>query len=73
MYPWDDVTPRFYPPGQHPAMIRHRTVLRRLEQIADRFGGDPEFESVVRYHRETIAAFEEGESEAKVRAALRYH
>jgi hypothetical protein len=55
-------TPLYYPPGQHPATERWRAHLALLLELG--FGDD--YEGVV-YLRETLAAFEEVESERKQR------
>lgn len=57
--PWGDK--RFYPPGEHPATYRykaHREALLRLPASAER-------DQMVSYVDGLLAAFEQGESEAK--------
>lgn len=58
-YPWGGQ--RFYPPGLHPAARRHRDVLARLQEL-----GQGESRAAA-YCQEWLAAFEQGESEAKRR------
>lgn len=61
--PWDH-SPRYYPPGQHPATYRRRKQLEYLEAAGL---GDHEFAG---YLRERLSQFEEQESERKVRDYL---
>lgn len=56
---------RFYPPGKHPAIRRHVEMLKRLGESG--FGES----EAADYHRDLIAAFEQGESEAKAEALAR--
>lgn len=60
MYPWDNRTPRYYPPGQHPATYRWRWTLAKALECG--LGDDHE---MVVYLREQIAAFEQAESDLK--------
>lgn len=68
MFPWDRVTPRFYPPGQHPAFAQMREQHHRLQRFVDLHGETTETRKALDYFNEQIAAFEGSESEEKVRA-----
>jgi hypothetical protein len=57
--------PRFYPPGQHPAIQRHVLMLRRLEEF-QRHKDTIEVSDTISYVKEQIAIFEQGEAEAKM-------
>ena len=67
---WTD-EPRYYPPGQHPAMYRHREQLRGLEELkreAERLEMDTStIVEVIDYISGEIANFEARESELKAR------
>lgn len=52
--------PRFYPPGQHPAATQWRQCLEKM-----RLAGVSDDHEYVRYIKDRLAMFEEGESEAK--------
>lgn len=74
-YPWDKKTPRFYPPGQHPALFQLRAQLTKAEEF---LRGWPEgtgsassrrgLERYIRSMQDEVAAYEERESEEKARA-----
>ncbi len=66
---WDlgefDGSPRFYVPGAHPATERMRAALAKLD--AEGFGET----EMARHFRDTLAIFEEQQSEAKMATARR--
>lgn len=59
---------RFYTPGNHPAMARHREQRRRIEAVQEAYGTTPDLDAALDWMREQEAMFEEGESIAKVHA-----
>lgn len=64
---WDlrDVlgAPRYYSPGRHPAMWRHRQHARKLEGLPP----SPERDGALAYVRQQMANFEAQEAECKMR------
>lgn len=65
---WDDARdpcgrPRFFAPGSHPATQRHRENLAKLRQ----YPPSSERDALIEHTQNTLAMFEEGESEAKQR------
>lgn len=66
-----DRSPRFYPPGQHPATYRYREQLRQLKALQTKVGKIPNVVLAIEYIENKIAEFEERESEAKAR--MLYH
>lgn len=65
MFPWGRA-PRFYPPGQHPAIRRLEAQRRRLELFA---AISPEsVDEALAWTLQRIADFEGIESELKARA-----
>jgi hypothetical protein len=73
MFPWDRTTPRFYPPGAHPAMAQMVEQRKRLQafidlQFIDLHGETPDLREARDYMDAEIAGFEQGESDAKALA-----
>lgn len=79
--PWSD-RPRYYPPGQHPALERDRRMIARVRRFIDEVRrrevecmlvpGEIDLNDayrVIEYYEQRIAAFEEAESERKAHDA----
>ncbi len=69
MFPWSTM-PRFYPPGEHPAMTSYYETLRLAEEVRDTYGGGEAIDQHIEYLQEKIASFEGVESEIKAMCAL---
>lgn len=77
MFPWDAKTPRFYPPGEHPAIQQEYEALRvaeEYERAASAIPGPEMYHELylyIDYLRERIADFESREAELKAEAFYR--
>jgi hypothetical protein len=61
-------SPRFYPPGQHPAMARSRATLEAIQRFIELHGEHGAALEVEADIEQQLADFEAQESEAKARA-----
>jgi hypothetical protein len=70
---WDKTTPwgspRFYPPGQHPAAAEWRDGLKRAESFKAEHGPTRDLDEYIAYVQQKLMEFEQGESDAKAMEA----